>query len=174
MHGYHKIARPVAKRFPFRLHRRLPNTIGNGRRAWFSSTPLAGIIVMTIPTIVYDDIQQSNCEWEGRNLSACGEAISLPTARAPSKNYWRWTTHLVWFKSVGGKNSYDYSNHSVNRCFLCMHDTGLHYYHYCYYNNNNNSYYYYYLDEVVHNNQPWRVRWSNERRTNDEPLTTNE
>jgi hypothetical protein len=52
--------------------------------------------------------------------------------------------------------------------------TGLHYYHYCYYNNNNNSYYYYYLDEVVHNNQPWRVRWSNERRTNDEPLTTNE
>ena len=75
---------------------------------------------MTIPTIVYDDKQQSNCEWEGQNRSACGKAISFPTARAPSKHYWRWTTHLVWFKSVGRKNSYDYSNHSVNWGFLCM------------------------------------------------------
>ena len=121
MHGYHKIARPVAKRFPFRLHGRLPNTIGNGRRAWFGSNPSAGIIVMTIPTIVYDDIQQSNCEWEGQNLSACGELISIPTERMPFKHYWKCRTHLVWSKSVGGKNSHDYSNHHVNWVFLiCM------------------------------------------------------
>ena len=34
-------------------------------------------------------------------------AMTLPSARAPSTHHWRWTTHLFWFKSVGGTNSYD-------------------------------------------------------------------
>ncbi len=67
MHGYHKIAQPVPQRFPFRLHGRLLNTIGNARHAWFGRNPLAGKIVMTIPTTVQVDIQQSNCEWLGLN-----------------------------------------------------------------------------------------------------------
>jgi hypothetical protein len=33
--------------------------------------------------------------------------MTLPSARAPSAHHCRWATHLFWFKSVGGANSYD-------------------------------------------------------------------
>ena len=33
--------------------------------------------------------------------------MTFPSVRAPSTHHWQWKTHLVWFKSVGGTNSYD-------------------------------------------------------------------
>ena len=113
-----KISGPVPMRFRFRLHRRLPNTVGNAWRTWFGSNPSVGRIVMTIPTLCKTKVNNNQ---PFQNLWACANAISLPTARTPSKHCWQCMTHLVWFKSVGGKNSYDYSNHHVNWGFLiCM------------------------------------------------------
>ena len=85
--GRAKIAWPVAKRFPFRLHGRLPNTIGDGWRTWFGSNPLVGKIFMTIPTIVWIDV-----------FYACMILAYTSTSNATTTTTTTHTTTTIWMR----------------------------------------------------------------------------
>jgi hypothetical protein len=48
------------------------------------------------------------------DFMACGVSTPNPLGAASSKHYGQRRMRLVWSKSIGGSNYYDYSNHDAN------------------------------------------------------------